>query len=1344
MKGDFTRFTFRPGRHYDGVRMQQGRVQVDADFNEEGEIRAYLEQTEATDVIGRAGAPATGGGFQIAATADGVGLTISAGRIYVDGILCENEAPWVAVTARSETAGTITVSSLSADGYGFVAPGLVELLDGNTAAGTAQITHIDATSRTLTIAGPSVAPFLQNATDPRARFAATYANQPSWPEPPSLDPPTAARTDLVYLDVWQRHVGAVEDPGLLDEALGGVDTSSRVQTVWQVRVLENVTAASCSDPIAGWPPPASGGRLTNEVVPGSAADGPCVVPSEGGYSGIENRLYRVEVHEGSDSGAPTFKWSRDNGSVAFSVAEFVDGGGPTNQLRLRRLGRDGALGLQKDDWVEMLDDGVELAGQPGQLAQVQDVDERQRIVTLSQTISGLSVDRHARLRRWDDANGARAIDTTQSLSLENGIEIRFAGDGFRPGDYWVFAARTASGTIEQLTDAPPRGIVHHYCRLALATWKSTGAGWQIVDPPADCRIQFPPLTDICAVDVCYDNSSCKLTDVETVQDALDRLCQEYDLSFHKRRLHGWGIVCGLQVNCAGDASQNVLVREGYAIDCDGRDVILDGDETVGMLDALTGTVGEAGNAVLADGLWSLILGLQGDHGHTFSVEPYEPAKSFRDEILKGTLLWDIWNDCIVSLVDFFKTEFDTTPDPSSPELVSPAQKRLTTALNLLIQLWNPDGQYVFLSAKEDAILREFYARLRAKLSSPTFCAMFAGARPFPDYPFGDQPSTMFGKEPHTRLRIDPTGSRAYTCGSGNMIDVYDLGRGELVEELIFPDVTVDVADVAFSPDGKSVYAIAQLGNDTRFASATYDGTSHTWSSSMTICDEALTTLATTRALPDQAFAVAPDGTALYSIPLATADKTTAVWTLPGGAKTAGQLVVATQTDGTASAFLTGGTAGGGVYDTVYQVAIEAAGASEQATYPLIDPSGAALTGSDDVAVAVDTERGFFKLAVVANTPGGKCVLLADVVREGGETAFSGAVRGLDDTDTRLLYDGGTGYLLVSLSERFRVDAADLDKAALLPGAAGDPYRQPVQIAPIALASTASADPASDVVYALNAASKTVTTLPARSVPSSPEFDVQALVDYRDGVLAAIFDLFGGFVQYLKDCACEHLLVDCGTCDGSEKLYLAEIEIRNGAVYHVCNFSKRRYVKSFPAVEYWLSAVPVLPLVHYLIETICCAVLPERFSKIDPATTRAGARNPVTGAAIVTLMRRLQPWNAKRVRQTATERLNVERTNVAAWAGAKTLGVHRTELQRIPLPTPERIAVTAAAPTTAPSSAGAQPAAGAEPSTLRHELDALRGELEKLRESQRKSLASRDRKIADLSRQVEQLAGGGPG
>src|SRR5687768_18578910 len=93
MKADFTRRTFSRGKHYSGVRMQQGRVQLDADWNELVDIQAHLHRTQGGDVLGQSGAPKPhqNAHFQLGVPASGTDLTIAPGRFYVDGLLCELE-----------------------------------------------------------------------------------------------------------------------------------------------------------------------------------------------------------------------------------------------------------------------------------------------------------------------------------------------------------------------------------------------------------------------------------------------------------------------------------------------------------------------------------------------------------------------------------------------------------------------------------------------------------------------------------------------------------------------------------------------------------------------------------------------------------------------------------------------------------------------------------------------------------------------------------------------------------------------------------------------------------------------------------------------------------------------------------------------------------------------------------------------------------------------------------------------------------------------------------------------------------------------------------------------------
>ncbi len=63
MKGDFSRNSFRRARHYSRVLMQQGRVLLDSDWNEQGSIFAYYLKSLARDLIGPYGGPTTNCGI---------------------------------------------------------------------------------------------------------------------------------------------------------------------------------------------------------------------------------------------------------------------------------------------------------------------------------------------------------------------------------------------------------------------------------------------------------------------------------------------------------------------------------------------------------------------------------------------------------------------------------------------------------------------------------------------------------------------------------------------------------------------------------------------------------------------------------------------------------------------------------------------------------------------------------------------------------------------------------------------------------------------------------------------------------------------------------------------------------------------------------------------------------------------------------------------------------------------------------------------------------------------------------------------------------------------------------
>jgi len=154
------------------------------------------------------------------------------------------------------------------------------------------------------------------------------------------------------------------------------------------------------------------------------------------------------------------------------------------------------------------------------------------------------------------------------------------------------------------------------------------------------------------------------------------------------------------------------------------------------------------------------------------------------------------------------------------------------------------------------------------------------------------------------------------------------------------------------------------------------------------------------------------------------------------------------------------------------------------------------------------------------------------------------------------------------------------------------------------------------------------------------------VEYRAGVLDAFADLLGGLLQYLKDCFCDHLLVDCATCDENDKLYLASISIKNNKVYKVCNFSQRKYVHSFPTWEYWLSAVPVLPVIRTAVEEVCCAALPALFGRYaaptphPPVNTTIAPKNTIDSGSTRIAVTRLRESEIKRTALEQFSKLKV--------------------------------------------------------------------------------------------------------
>jgi len=328
----------------------------------------------------------------------------------------------------------------------------------------------------------------------------TYLTQPFYraPDPPGIDTLPAGR-GLVYLDVWEQELTYVEDPDLLEPALGGVDTTTRIQTVWQVKIAsaKDFPDIDCRVDFNKLFPP-SPARLTVSVdLPPEPPD-PCLPVTSGGFRDVENRHYRVEIH--GNSVPRKFKYARD--PVESEVEEIKPGAGET-VIKVKRIGRDSVLRFKDGNCVELLNDARVLRNEPGIIARITNINEARREITVDQVIaasergdaSGNDANgrpMHARLIRWDQG-GKSATDPLNDviagkMNLEFGIQIEIKGTP-RHGDYWMFPARAATSSAGPLVDAPPRGVIHHYAALAMIS--GLGTKKPVVD--TDCRILWPPL-----------------------------------------------------------------------------------------------------------------------------------------------------------------------------------------------------------------------------------------------------------------------------------------------------------------------------------------------------------------------------------------------------------------------------------------------------------------------------------------------------------------------------------------------------------------------------------------------------------------------------------------------------------------------------------------------------------------------------------------------------------------------------------------------------------------------------------------------------------------------------------
>ncbi|MFE2915531.1 DUF6519 domain-containing protein [Kitasatospora indigofera] len=451
MQGDFSRVTFDPAQRFSAVLSQQGRVQLDSEINEQTAILLHYVRTLAADLLGPAAYPSGAGGQSTGGfcldTFEGDTFTVTPGRMYVDGILCECD-------------GTDYWSQ--PDGF------LDREREHDRLPTSPFLVYLRVWERLVTA-----------VEAPRIREVALGLHGPD----------TTVRTRVV----WQLcHLTLGPEPFVPDMRTAPQFLRDRINRRFRPRGLLSARvrrpqgdSTPCDlSPEAGYRGPEN--QLYRvEVHRGGTAETATFKWSR------ENGSVTLPIRAVSGSTVEVETLGRDDklGIEIDDLVEIVD------DASVCRAATDAweehcprLYTVREIDHVRRT---VVLDQDPGE--------------DPYQPATGTIPGRHPLLRRWDHGaangtndEGTREIREAEWLPLEDGIEVRFEGDverapQYRRGDYWLIPVRVVTGDVEWpvgLDGRPqpkrPHGIDYHYAPLAVIEPDAT-AGYQMVD----LRVPFP-------------------------------------------------------------------------------------------------------------------------------------------------------------------------------------------------------------------------------------------------------------------------------------------------------------------------------------------------------------------------------------------------------------------------------------------------------------------------------------------------------------------------------------------------------------------------------------------------------------------------------------------------------------------------------------------------------------------------------------------------------------------------------------------------------------------------------------------------------------------------------------
>lgn len=421
MHGDFILNPLSARRDVSRVLMQQGRVLLDSDWNEQVDVIVGSTRQLAADLLGNYTGMSPGA-FKVAE--HGGNLTVADGVYYVDGIRCWNPPPVVATGGIATPDPHVRLAR----------PPQPVRLPANGNAGERLIAYLDVWEE-----------HVSSAEDDSLREVALGG------------PDTTSRAKVV----WRLRTRKIPT----EVAFDLTNRPQAAQTVYEW--LSNTGATNVA--------------LAAKAKENSDT-GACGIAPEARYRGADNRLYRVEVHSPTPAGAK-IKWSADNGSIVYPVRDineatvFLETLGRDDRTRIAKgnwvevvdstsPGDDPPLDLVQVQTVDRGRVSVTLSASPN-------------LSIAREAIKGSSII----LRRWESNLIEVPSDLgAKWIPLRDGIEVRLSVTGaparFRPGDYWLIPARAAIGDIlwpkesptsDTSASVPPHGVAHHYAPLAVIT-----------------------------------------------------------------------------------------------------------------------------------------------------------------------------------------------------------------------------------------------------------------------------------------------------------------------------------------------------------------------------------------------------------------------------------------------------------------------------------------------------------------------------------------------------------------------------------------------------------------------------------------------------------------------------------------------------------------------------------------------------------------------------------------------------------------------------------------------------------------------------------------------------------